>query len=71
MAYTWPYTNGGGKAGETGFAAEDGVIETDLFIVGAGPAGASLACFLAHYGQSLEADLVKCTANFKQASKGS
>lgn len=25
-------------------------IETDLLIVGAGPAGASLACFLASYG---------------------
>jgi ribulose 1,5-bisphosphate synthetase/thiazole synthase len=25
-------------------------IETDLLIVGTGPAGASLACFLASYG---------------------
>jgi flavin-dependent dehydrogenase len=29
---------------------EDEIIETDLLIVGAGPAGASLACFLASYG---------------------
>lgn len=26
------------------------VVETDLLIVGTGPAGASLACFLARYG---------------------
>jgi thioredoxin reductase len=29
------------------------IIETDLLIVGAGPAGAALACFLASYGISL------------------
>jgi alkyl hydroperoxide reductase subunit AhpF len=28
----------------------DEIIETDLLIVGAGPAGAALACFLASYG---------------------
>jgi NADPH-dependent 2,4-dienoyl-CoA reductase/sulfur reductase-like enzyme len=28
------------------------LIETDLLIVGAGPAGASLACFLASHGRS-------------------
>lgn len=28
----------------------DNTIETDLLVVGAGPAGASLACFLARYG---------------------
>jgi len=27
------------------------VQETDLLIVGAGPAGASLACFLSEYGK--------------------
>jgi ribulose 1,5-bisphosphate synthetase/thiazole synthase len=28
-----------------------GILETDLLIVGAGPAGASLACFLAQHGE--------------------
>lgn len=28
------------------------LIKTDLLIVGAGPAGASLACFLASHGKS-------------------
>ena len=28
------------------------VIETDLLIIGAGPAGASLACFLGNYGMT-------------------
>ena len=27
------------------------ILETDLLIVGAGPAGASLACFLAQHGE--------------------
>jgi NADPH-dependent 2,4-dienoyl-CoA reductase/sulfur reductase-like enzyme len=31
--------------------SEDGIVETDLVIVGAGPAGASLACFLAQHGK--------------------
>jgi 2-polyprenyl-6-methoxyphenol hydroxylase-like FAD-dependent oxidoreductase len=31
-------------------AKEDNITKTDLLIVGAGPAGASLACFLASYG---------------------
>lgn len=38
------------------------VIETDIFIVGAGPAGASLACFLGNYGMKspgLEGDNAK------------
>ena len=26
------------------------ILETDLLIIGAGPAGASLACFLAQHG---------------------
>jgi len=30
--------------------AETDIIKTDLLIVGAGPAGASLACFLAAHG---------------------
>jgi hypothetical protein len=32
---------------------DDEIIETDLLIVGAGPAGAALACFLASYGTLL------------------
>lgn len=31
--------------------AGDEVVKTDLLIVGAGPAGASLACFLAAHGK--------------------
>lgn len=30
-----------------------GIIDTDLFIVGAGPAGAGLACFLGSFGRTL------------------
>jgi NADH dehydrogenase FAD-containing subunit len=30
-----------------------GEVDTEFFIVGAGPAGASLACFLANYGRHL------------------
>lgn len=29
---------------------DDDIVKTDLLIVGAGPAGASLACFLASHG---------------------
>ena len=32
--------------------ADDGFVKTDLLIIGAGPAGASLACFLAAHGMS-------------------
>ncbi len=32
--------------------------ETDLLIVGAGPAGASLACFLAEYGKHRRFNIV-------------
>lgn len=32
---------------------EDNILKTDLLIVGAGPAGAALACFLASHGRSL------------------
>jgi len=31
---------------------DDDIVKTDLLIVGAGPAGAALACFLASYGRS-------------------
>jgi thioredoxin reductase len=31
----------------------NGIVETDLLIIGAGPAGASLACFLAGYGERI------------------
>lgn len=33
--------------------AEEDILKTDLLIVGAGPAGASLACFLASHGNAL------------------
>lgn len=33
---------------------DDNVIKTDLLIVGAGPAGAALACFLASHGMRPE-----------------
>lgn len=33
--------------------ADSDIIKTDLLIVGAGPAGASLACFLAAHGMQL------------------
>lgn len=36
------------SAGEKGQAGN--IIETEFLIVGAGPAGASLACFLAYHG---------------------
>lgn len=32
-------------------ASDGDIIKTDLLIVGAGPAGASLACFLAEHGK--------------------
>ena len=32
----------------------DGLVETEFLIVGAGPAGASLACFLTMYGKLTE-----------------
>jgi NADPH-dependent glutamate synthase beta subunit-like oxidoreductase len=31
---------------------EGSIVETDLMIIGAGPAGASLACFLAQHGRT-------------------
>jgi glycine/D-amino acid oxidase-like deaminating enzyme len=33
---------------------DEEVVKTDLLIVGAGPAGASLACFLAAHGRYLD-----------------
>lgn len=36
--------------GDTASPPDDKIIETQFLIVGAGPAGASLACFLAEYG---------------------
>ena len=38
-------------------SARTGITSTDVLIVGTGPAGASLACFLASYG---EWDLILC-----------
>lgn len=31
--------------------SSDGVIDTEFLVVGAGPAGAALACFLGSYGE--------------------
>lgn len=31
----------------------DDTIDTEILIVGAGPAGAALACFLGSYGESI------------------
>lgn len=41
-----------GHCNET--ASQSSSIETDLLIIGAGPAGASLACFLAQHGRHLK-----------------
>ncbi|ESZ97364.1 hypothetical protein SBOR_2248 [Sclerotinia borealis F-4128] len=51
MTYkSWPYTNDNGNTENAGATVvTEGLIETDLLIVGAGPAGASLACFLGHH----------------------
>lgn len=32
---------------------ENDIVKTDLLIVGAGPAGAALACFLASHGKQI------------------
>jgi glycine/D-amino acid oxidase-like deaminating enzyme len=37
---------------DTKINVDDGIVQTDLLIVGAGPAGASLACFLAQHGKA-------------------
>ncbi len=37
----------------TRITMEGEIVKTDLLIVGAGPAGAALACFLASHGRSL------------------
>ncbi|KAM0165343.1 hypothetical protein ACHAPG_000011 [Botrytis cinerea] len=47
---TWPYTSDKGNSENIGATVTDAVIETDLLIIGAGPAGAALACFLGHHG---------------------
>ena len=36
--------------GDGGLVKDEILLKTDLLIVGAGPAGASLACFLAAHG---------------------
>lgn len=48
---TWPYTSDKGNSENIGATVTDAVIETDLLIIGAGPAGAALACFLGHHGE--------------------
>ncbi|QSZ32490.1 hypothetical protein DSL72_002068 [Monilinia vaccinii-corymbosi] len=48
---SWPYTTNHNESPEqVGVEETDAIIETELLIVGAGPAGASLACFLGHHG---------------------
>ncbi|KAJ8067609.1 hypothetical protein OCU04_003219 [Sclerotinia nivalis] len=47
---SWPYTNVNEQSEDVKTTVTDGFIKTDLLIVGAGPAGASLACFLGHHG---------------------
>ncbi len=37
----------------TRITMDDDIVKTDLLIVGAGPAGAALACFLASHGRCL------------------
>lgn len=37
--------------GNRGGAFAATIVETDLLIIGAGPAGAGLACFLAQHGE--------------------
>lgn len=49
---SWPYTNVNGNSENAGATVTEAVIDIDLLIVGAGPAGASLACFLGHHGES-------------------
>ena len=44
--------NGPGPDGSTAPPEDLPLIETELLIVGAGPAGASLACFLASHGRA-------------------
>lgn len=38
-------------------------VETDFLIVGAGPAGASLACFLTSYGECLAEEELRQSIN--------
>ncbi|KAF7882770.1 uncharacterized protein EAF02_006133 [Botrytis sinoallii] len=47
---TWPYTDDKGNTENEAATVTEAVIETDLLIVGAGPSGAALACFLGHHG---------------------
>ncbi|PQE10674.1 24-dichlorophenol 6-monooxygenase protein [Rutstroemia sp. NJR-2017a BBW] len=47
---SWPYEDNGGNVDDQSTSTSSGVVETDLLIIGAGPAGAALACFLAQHG---------------------
>lgn len=57
---TQPFTNGSsgpavqmtnGTSHHYASEAGDGVVSTEFLVVGAGPAGASVACFLTSYGE--------------------
>lgn len=51
ISKSWPYTDDGKGEEDVKANVTEAVIETDLLIVGAGPAGASLACFLGDHGK--------------------
>lgn len=40
-----------GSSLNNGSEVRDGIVNTDFLIIGAGPAGAALACFLGSYGR--------------------
>lgn len=44
-----------GTASNNSNAQQDAAAETEFLVVGAGPAGAGLACFLTSYGECLMA----------------
>lgn len=51
---SWPYEDISGNVDDQPSSTSSAIAETDLLIIGAGPAGASLACFLAQHGLFLE-----------------
>lgn len=60
-------TNGASIPKENPTAA---IVETDLLIIGAGPAGAGLACFLTQHGKpkcQMRMTSFECVSNVLQA----